>query len=145
MKRTGLFILVVVTISLLGFGIHFVSLDWVMSYGEEAMAGHIVKPFGGIHYASAITSVEMGLGFLLIYGLVRNSLSELDFLDRGVLLGILMLMVNGQLFRQSFMEWWIGNPVSIVVVQGGIVWILWIAMGIAGVFLYEELLGDLDS
>lgn len=123
----------------IGFFIHVGSQSWVRSWVSAHMQGREVIPSWDVRYVALLTSVETGLGLVVLYALIRPALPGKSSFSRGLLLGILMLAVMGRLFRQPVMNLVIGNPLPVVAVQDGISWVLWTSMAIVVAAVYDVL------
>ena len=89
-----------------------------------------------VRVPAAISAIEIGLGASLTYWLLRSRFPALGWARGGLCLAGLILMIKGSLIRQPLMNSLVGNPVEVVAVQDGMVWLTWAVMGwiIAGVF-----------
>ena len=106
------------------------------------MQGHEVKrpPYGlDVTLPAAVTSIEYGVALYVLYFLVRSRLPKLSVLAKTLLLAALGLALEGNLFRMPIMQLVIGNPLSVVVVQQGSVWLTWVAACFALVFTFEAM------
>lgn len=122
-----------------GFLIHVGSQGWIRSWVSAHMQGREVIPSWDVRYVALLTSLETGIGLVILYALIRPALPGRSSLLRGLLLGVLMLAVMGRLFRQPVMNLVIGNPLPVVAVQDGISWVLWICMAIVVAAVYDTL------
>jgi len=52
-----------------------------------------------------------------------------------------VLAVTGRLFGQPFMNWIIGNPHKVVVVQDGARWVNWLLTTVALALVYDWIVG----
>jgi uncharacterized membrane protein YkvI len=122
-----------------GLVIHVASQESIKSWVASHMAGHHVTPSWDVRYIALLTSLEIGIGLVILYALVREALPGKSSLVRGILLGVLLLAIMGRLIRQPLMDLIIGNPVSVVAVQDGISWVVWLAMCIVLALVYDFL------
>lgn len=125
--------------AVVGFLIHVGSQGWVRSWVSTHMQGRQVAPSWDVRYVALVTSLETGIGLVVLYALIRPGMPRSSSLVRGLLLGVLVLAVMGRLFRQPLMNLVIGNPLPVVAVQDGISWVLWIVMAIVVAALYDAL------
>lgn len=128
-----------------GFVGHVSSREFVQSWVGSQMAGRQVAPSWDVRYLAWATSLEMGLGLVLLYALVRRVLPARTSVMRGVLMAGLLLAITGRLFRQPLMNLAIGNPGSVVIVQDGITWLLWLAMSVTVATVFDRLAPMPDS
>jgi len=104
------------------------------------MEGISISPSRSVVMIAALTSIESGLGLAVLYALVRAQLPFDNPLLKGLCLGVLVLAVTGRLFRQPFMNRRVGNPLGVVLVQDGIVWLQWLAACCVLALAYEALI-----
>ena len=52
---------------------------------------------------------------------------------------MLLLAAQGSLFRQPLMDFIIGNPLSVVAVQDGVTWVVWLVMCAVAALTYDGL------
>lgn len=122
-----------------GFVIHVGSQSWIQSWVAERMQGREVRPSWDVRYIALVTSVEVGIGLVILYALVRGSMPFKSPVLRGLLLGVLLLAVMGRLVRQPVMNLVIGNPLSVVVVQDGVSWLLWPTICVVAAVVFDRL------
>jgi len=128
-----------VAAGLTGFVIHVGTQAWVQAWVTERMQGKEVTASWDVRYLALITSVEVGVGLVVLYALVRRAMPVKSAALRGLLLGVILLAVMGRLVRQPVMNLVIGNPFSVVAVQDGISWVLWLAAAITAAVVFERL------
>jgi hypothetical protein len=122
-----------------GFVIHVATQGWVQSWVASHMQGREVAPSWEVRYVALLTSLEVGVGLVILYALVRTALPAKSSLVRGLLLGVLLLAVMGRLIRQPAMNLVVGNPLVVVAVQDGISWLLWLSMCVVVAVTYDLL------
>ena len=127
--------------SLSAFVIHVFSQEWVLAWITEHMQGHEdnVAEAWDVRYIAAVTSIETGIGLVVLYALLRPALPSKSSFVRGIILGILLLAVMGRLLRQPFMNLVSGNPLSVVIVQDGITWVVWLVASVIVALTYDWL------
>lgn len=125
-----------------GFVIHVASQSRVQAWVDSHMQGHTVTPSWEVRYVALATSLEAGIALVILYALVRTALPVKSSWARGLLLGVLLLAVMGRLFRQPVMNLIVGNPFSVVAVQDGISWVLWLCMCVVVALAYDLLAPD---
>jgi hypothetical protein len=113
-----------------GFAIHVVTLEPIHAWVSSQMQGQTVTASWDVRQIALLTSLESGIGLVLLYLLLRRALPAWSTLARGAMLGVLVLMTMGRLFRQPLMNLVIGNPLPVVAVQDGVSWAIWLLMGI---------------
>ncbi|GAB2648997.1 hypothetical protein GCM10026988_16480 [Vibrio panuliri] len=84
-----------------------------------------------------ITSIEYGLGATFIYALARDRLIKAGRTKAVVIFSILLMAIHGAFIRQPLMDYVIGNPLHVVVVQNGFKWLVWLLMSLIIVVGYE--------
>lgn len=127
--------------SLSAFVIHVFSQEWVLAWITEHMQGHEenVSEAWDVRYIAAITSIETGIGLVVLYALLRPALPFNSSFLRGIILGVLLLAVMGRLLRQPLMNLVSGNPSSVVIVQDGITWVVWLVASVIVALTYDLL------
>lgn len=122
-----------------GFLIHVSSQGWVRSWVSSRMQGREVVSSWDVRYVALATSLETGVGLVILYALIRPALPGKSSFVRGLLLGVLLLAVMGRLVRQPLMDFVVGNPLPVVAVQDGISWVLWICVCVVVAAAYDLL------
>ena len=122
-----------------GFLIHVGTQPLIEGWVQQHMEGRTVTASWDVRYLALATSLETGIALAILYGLIRAHLPSPSSLVRGLLMGLLLLAVMGRLFRQPLMNLVIGNPLSVVAVQDGINWVVWLAMCMVLAVLYDAL------
>lgn len=122
--------------SIAGFCLHVFSAEWLQHWIAARMEGRAMVSSWDVRVPAAISAIEIGLGASLTYWLLRSRFPALGWARGGLCLAGLILMIKGNLIRQPLMNFLVGNPVEVVAVQDGMVWLTWAVMGwiIAGVF-----------
>lgn len=122
-----------------GFLIHVGTQVWIQAWISERMGDAAMKPSWDVRYLAFVTSFEVGAGLVTLYALVRRSIPVRSAALRGLLLGALLLAVMGRLLRQPIMDLAVGNPASVVMVQDGVSWILWLTISVVAAVVFERL------
>ena len=122
-----------------GFVIHVSTQEWVRSWVVLHMQGREVTGSWEVRYVALLTSLEVGVGLVILYALVRTVLPTKSSVVRGLLLGVLLLAVMGRLVRQPAMNLVVGNPLVVVAVQDGISWVVWLSMCVVVAVTYDLL------
>ncbi|MES0884687.1 hypothetical protein [Roseibium sp. SCP14] len=120
-----------------GFVIHVFTVEWIHEWVAGQMAGKTVQSSWDVRIPAAISSIEIGLALTFCYGLLKYRFPGLRWWIGGLGLGCLMLAVQGRLIRQPLMNWLVGNPVEVVLVQDGIAWLTWLVMALTVAFVVE--------
>lgn len=92
---------------------------------------------GGVRYIAGITSLEYGIAAIALYYLGRNKLISFGKFKAVLLFSILLMAIHGAFFRQPFMDYVVGNPVHVVLVQNSFKWLVWFLMSFCVVFGFE--------
>lgn len=137
MKRIFIFLLIAFMASMISFLIHIVSEEWIFSFVSRIMEGKEVTPSWDVRYIAALSAVEIGIAQLIIYILIRKVIPSKSSVIKGLILGMLLLMINGSLIRQPLMDYLIGNPLKIVLIQDGITWVIWLVSSVFTAVSYE--------
>ncbi|MEM9634602.1 MAG: hypothetical protein AAGA50_24950 [Pseudomonadota bacterium] len=120
-----------------GFVIHVFTVEWIHEWVAGQMAGKTVQPSWDVRVPAALSSMEMGLALTICYALLKYRFPGLRWWIGGFGLGCLMLAVQGRLLRQPLMNWLVGNPIEVVLVQDGIAWLTWLVMALIVAFVFE--------
>lgn len=127
----------VVAASATGFVIHLISAEPVASWVARRMAGQSVAPSWDVAIPAALSSIETGIGMTILYALCRSRLRWLGTALSGLIVGLLLLAVMGRLIRQPLMDFIVGNPLDVVLVQNGMGWLTWLATALVTAWCYE--------
>lgn len=122
-----------------GFVIHVGSQRWVQEWVSARMQGREVTASWDVRYLALASSLEVGIGLVVLYALVRGHLPFKSSAVRGLVLGVLLLAVMGRLVRQPLMNFIIGNPLPVVAVQDGVSWLVWLASCTVVACTYDRL------
>lgn len=137
MKKIFILLLIAFTASMISFVIHVVSEEWIFSFVSIIMEGKEVAPSWDVRYIAALSAVEIGIAQLIIYILIRKVIPIKSSVIKGIILGTLLLMINGSLLRQPLMNYLIGNPLKVILIQDGITWIIWLLSSVFTAVSYE--------
>ncbi|KAA3652259.1 MAG: hypothetical protein DWP95_00140, partial [Proteobacteria bacterium] len=88
-------------------------------------------------YVAAMTSIEMGLGAVGLYYFGRQKFLQIGRFKSALMFSVLLLALNGRLIRQPLMDFVIGNPWHVALVQNAFNWLSWILMAFIVVYGYE--------
>lgn len=120
-----------------GFLVHVFTVEWLPEWISTQMQGLEVKPSWEVRYVAAVTSVEIGLGALGLYYFGRQKFVQIGRFKSAVIFSVLLLALNGRLIRQPLMDFVIGNPWHVAIVQNAFNWFSWILMAFIVVYGYE--------
>jgi hypothetical protein len=126
--------------SLVGLSFHIVMLREITPYVNKAMNEVTIlkSPYPTyINIFAYITVIFPGLGLATIYYFLRPYFTTQSRFLRGVILGTLILLLEGELIRQPIMNILVGNPISVALLQQSQVWLTHY-MAILVVFLMPE-------
>ena len=93
--------------SFTGFFIHVLDAEILEKWSAGQPAGMTYSL--PVTLLAAFTSIEIGIGLVLLYGLVRPVLKEYGLIVRGVIMAALLLAIRGSLLRQPLMDQVIGE------------------------------------
>lgn len=133
-----LFIIAVVASSC-GFIVHVFSAEWLNDWVANVMAGTEVKPSWDVRYIAMLTSIEYGISTVILYWLVRDRIIQYGQFKAFVILSLLLTALHGALIRQPLMDFIIGNPIEVVMLQNAFKWLVWILMAAVVVYGSERL------
>ena len=142
MQRTVLrLLLVAAAASAVGFVIHVTDQNIVPPWVQRQMRGvpSAGPPAGWTFAAAALSSIEIGAGYAILYALLRLATPTLRPIARGLLTGTLALALGGQLIRQPLMNWIIGNPIYVTLAMAVGPWLTSLAMGVVLALSYEAI------
>lgn len=124
------------------FVVHVVTVEWLPNWIGSQMAGKQVSPSWDVRYIAMITSIEYGIACLFLYYLLREKI-----LIKGKCIAILILFalltaLHGALLRQPLMDFIVGNPLQVVLVQNGFKYLVWLLMSFVTVLAYERFIKE---
>jgi hypothetical protein len=121
----------------IGFTLHVFAVEWVDPYVASIMAGRTVSPSWDVRVPAALSSIEQGLALAMLYLLLRARLPFTTTFVRAALTGLLTLALAGDLIRQPMMNLLVGNPVEVVAVQDGSVWVIRLVMALIAAYCLD--------
>ncbi|EYU15846.1 hypothetical protein [Photorhabdus aegyptia] len=143
-KEKKLIFLIILIVSILtscvGFVIHVINSEWVVPYIRNEVSNITIAPSWDVRYLAALTSLETGLGITFLYILIKKSLPTYTPITRGILMWLIELAIMGRLVRQPLMDYAIGNPFAISVLQNSVSWINWFFICLITTCLYDYLI-----
>ncbi len=129
MKYLG-FLIVAVLASSCSFLIHLFSAEWLMSWVAEQMKDHSVTPSWNVRNIALFTSIEYGIAAVIMYQLMRDKLIQHGRFIAIIIFAILLTAIHGALFRQPFMDFVVGNPLHVTLVQNIFKWLVWLLISV---------------
>ena len=122
------------------FVVHVFSAEWLQVWVSHVMEGKEVIPSWDVRYIALFTSLEYGISTIILYWLIRDKIIQFGTVTAVVILSLLLMALHGVLIRQPLMDFIIGNPLEVAVVQNAFKWLSWIVMSIVVVFGSEYVL-----
>ncbi len=144
MKYFLLLILAIIA-SLTGFVVHVFTVEWLPDWISSQMQGIEVQPPWAVRYVAGITSIEYGIATIVLYHLARDKLIKFGKLKASFYLSLLLLALNAMLIRQPLMDYLIGNPLHVAIVQNAFKWLSLIMMSFITVYGYEFIKAKFNS
>ena len=126
--RIFLILLVAVVASTSSFIVHVATVEWLPGWIGEQMHGIQLQASWQVRYAAAVTSLEYGAAAMGFYLLARDKLAQLGTGRAILLMSVMLTALHGALLRQPLMDYLVGNPWQVVVVQNGFKWLVWVLM-----------------
>ncbi len=123
--------------SLGGFIIHVITIEWLPNWVGTQMAGIQIQPSWNVKYLAGATSIEYGLAAIGLYYMGREKLLNYGKIKSTIIFSALLMALHGAFIRQPIMDFVIGNPIQVVLVQNAFKWAPWIIMAFITVFGYE--------
>ena len=120
------YFIVAVLASCCGFLVHLINAEWVNLWVSGQMQNAVLTPSWDVKYVALLTSIEYGLAAVFMYSLMRKQLITRGKLFAVSVFSILLAAIHGAFLRQGLMDWVIGNPFHVVVVQGVMRWLVWV-------------------
>lgn len=136
MKALLLIILAVIA-SLAGFVVHVITVEWLPSWIGTQMQGLQLQASWDVRYIAAISSIEYGLAAIGFYYLSREKLLRIGKFKSALLFSVLLMAIHGVFIRQPLMDFVIGNPLHVTLVQNAFQWLPWILTAFVVVYGYE--------
>jgi hypothetical protein len=90
-----------------------------------------------VRYIAAITSIEYGLAAIGLYYLGREKLLSFGKFKSALLFSMLLMAIHGVFVRQPLMDFVIGNPLHVTLIQNAFQWLPWILTAFVVVYGYE--------
>ncbi len=136
MKIILIFVLAIIA-SMSSLVVHVATVEWLPTWIGSQMQGLQIQPSWDVRYIAAVTSVEYGLAAIALYYLAREKLLAFGVFKAVIIFSILLASIHGAFIRQPLMDYLIGNPMHVVLVQNGFKWLIWIIMSLIVVCGFE--------
>ena len=128
------YLLLAALASTLGFIVHVFAVEWLQPWISQKMANHSVMPSWDVRYFAMLTSIEYGIATILFYRLMRDKVIVHGKLKVSLLLSVLLLGLHGALIRQPLMDFLVGNPLDVALLQNAFKWLTWILISVTVVY-----------
>ncbi|MCP3922077.1 MAG: hypothetical protein GY714_05760 [Desulfobacterales bacterium] len=136
MKIFLIFVIAIVA-SMSSFVVHIATVDWLPVWIGNQMQGINIQPSWSVRYVAAVTSVEYGLAGIVLYSLAREKLLVFGTFKTAIIFSILLASIHGAFVRQPLMDYLVGNPMHVALVQNAFKWLIWLIMSFVIVYGYE--------
>ena len=136
MKFFLIFIVAVVA-SASSFIVHVATVEWLPSWVSGQMQGLPIQPSWDVRYIAGVTSLEYGIAAIALYYLARNKLIGFGKFKAALVFSVLLMAIHGAFLRQPLMDYVVGNPIHVVLVQNFFKWLVWLLMSFCVVFGFE--------
>ena len=120
-----------------GFAIHVLygqglAMEYVQSAAQEGRLNEIIRqPYPAwLVTVAAITALIPTFGKVLLYVLIQDKLPASSNIGRGLLFGLVLLVIDDALLRTSIMSMVVGNPIDVMLVQSLEGWVIPLIMGL---------------
>jgi len=124
------FFVVAVLASSCGFFIHLLSAEWLQPWVAEQMSGNSVTSSWNVRDIALFTSIEYGIAAVIMYQLMREKLIQYGRFITIFLFATLLTAIHGALLRQPLMDFVVGNPLHVTLVQNIFKWMVWLLMSV---------------
>lgn len=132
-----LIIVIAAIASVSSFIIHVATVEWLPAWIGTQMTGVSIQPSWDVRYVAGITSIEYGLAACALYYFSRSKFVALGAFKASLLFAVLLAAIHGAFIRQPLMDYIIGNPFHVVLVQNGFKWLVWLLMSFFVVYGVE--------
>ncbi len=136
MKIFLIFVIAIVA-SMSSFVVHVATVEWLPAWIASQMQGLQIQPSWNVRFIAAVTSVEYGLAAITLYYLAREKLLAFGKFKATIIYSILLASIHGAFIRQPLMDYLIGNPMHVTLVQNGFKWMIWLIMSLTIVCGFE--------
>jgi hypothetical protein len=130
-------LLATIVAAALGFSIHVIygqglAMDYVQSAAQAGRLNDIIRqPYPSWLVAvAAITALIPTLGKVLLYSLIQDKLPASGPMARGLIFGLVLLMIDDALLRTPIMMSVVGTPVDVLLIQSLEGWVIPVITGL---------------
>ena len=132
-----LLLLVAITASFSGFIVHVFTVEWLPAWIEVQMQEVHIQSSWNVRYIAGVMSIEYGIAAVVLYYLAREKLIGLGRFKAALTFSILLMSLHGAFVRQPLMDYLIGNPLHVVLVQNCFKWLVWLLMSFLVIYGFE--------
>ncbi len=130
-------LLATIVAAAIGFAIHVLygqglAIEYVQSVAQEGRLNEIIRqPYPTwLVIVAALTALIPTFGKVLLYLLIQDKLPASSDMGRGLMFGLVLLVIDDALLRMPIMSMVVGNPLDIMLVQSFEGWIIPFVMGL---------------
>lgn len=130
-------LLATIVAATIGFAIHVfygqgLAMEYVQSVAQEGrLSGIIRQPYPAwLVTVAATTALIPTFGKVLLYLLLQDKLPASSNTGRGLLFGLVLLVIDDALLRAPVMSVIVGNPIDVMLVQSLESWVIPLIMGL---------------
>jgi hypothetical protein len=117
--------------AIIGFVIHVLygqgfAMEYVISAAQKGRLNEVIQQPYPVWIVSmaAITALIPAFGKVLLYMLIQDRIRATSNVVRGLLFGVVLLIIDDALLRMPIMSMVIGNPFDVVFVQSFEGWVI---------------------
>lgn len=132
-----LIFIVAVAASASSFIVHVATVEWLPSWISSQMQRLSIQPSWDVRYIAGVTSLEYGIAAIALYYFARSKLIGFGKFKAALVFSVLLMAIHGAFLRQPFMDYVVGNPIHVVMVQNFFKWLVWLLMSFCVVFGFE--------
>jgi len=136
MHKTRILIATIVAAAI-GFAIHVLYgqglvIEYVQSAAQEGRLNGIIRqPYpASLITVAAVTALIPTFGKVMLYVLIQDKLPASNNTSRGLLFGLVLLVIDDALLRVPIMSVVVGNPFDVMLVQSLEGWVIPLIMGL---------------
>lgn len=123
-----------------GFVVHVFSAEWLQQWISQIMQGRVMSSSWDVRYIAMFTSLEYGISAMVLYWLIRDKIIQYGKFKAFLILSLLLTALHGALIRQPLMDFIIGNPIEVALLQNAFKWLVWILMSLVVVYGSERVM-----
>jgi hypothetical protein len=132
-----LIIVVAAIASASSFIVHVATVEWLPAWVGSQMQGIVIQPSWNVRYIAGATSIEYGIAASTLYYFSRSKFVKIGVFRASLLFAVLLAAIHGAFIRQLLMDYVVGNPFHVVLVQNGFKWLVWLLMSFVVVYGVE--------